>query len=171
MLTTLTKPRAKRFRSISSLGRVYLAGPINGCSYDGATGWREYAKNMLGTFDIEVFSPMRGKSDLAEVECITDAHVTSLDNPMRTIPAVYSRDRFDVMRADVVIFNFAGAQTISTGTIFELAWASLLQTPTVVIRDADTSPLYNHPFIEAATDFRPRSLAEAIQIVLSILEP
>lgn len=37
--------------------RVYLAGPINGCTDDEATGWREQAKRLL--VGCECVDPMR----------------------------------------------------------------------------------------------------------------
>lgn len=36
--------------------KVYLSGPINGCTDDDAKGWREAAKELLP--DCEVFDPM-----------------------------------------------------------------------------------------------------------------
>lgn len=45
--------------------KVYLAGPISGQSYDGATSWREEAKEELSSWsDIIGYSPMRGKTYL-----------------------------------------------------------------------------------------------------------
>lgn len=39
--------------------RVYLAGPINGCTDDEAKGWREYLQDLFRDHgDIEVFDPM-----------------------------------------------------------------------------------------------------------------
>ena len=43
---------------------VYLAGPITGLTYDGATDWRAYAKARLAKFGIQAVSPMRAKEFL-----------------------------------------------------------------------------------------------------------
>ena len=46
---------------------VYLAGPISGCDYEGATDWREYATQELGRYGIKGLSPMRAKEYLKNV--------------------------------------------------------------------------------------------------------
>lgn len=38
--------------------RVYLAGPINGCTDDEAKGWRERVKELVAPLGIEAFDPM-----------------------------------------------------------------------------------------------------------------
>ena len=48
--------------------RVYLAGPIRGCSYDNATDWREYAIKELAKDGIIGVSPMRAKEFLRGIE-------------------------------------------------------------------------------------------------------
>ena len=40
---------------------VYLAGPITGLTYDGATDWRHAVAADLNSVGIKGLSPMRGK--------------------------------------------------------------------------------------------------------------
>ncbi len=46
---------------------VYLAGPIAGCSYAGATDWRDRAQDVLARDGIRGLSPMRAKEYLKGV--------------------------------------------------------------------------------------------------------
>jgi len=41
--------------------KVYLAGPIKGLTYTGATDWRDEAKDALYDIGIAGYSPMRAK--------------------------------------------------------------------------------------------------------------
>jgi hypothetical protein len=43
---------------------VYLAGPITGLTYEGATEWRNVAAEKLDSDKIETLSPLRGKNYL-----------------------------------------------------------------------------------------------------------
>lgn len=47
---------------------VYLAGPISGCSYEGATDWRDHATAVLARDGIKGLSPMRAKEYLKGCE-------------------------------------------------------------------------------------------------------
>src|SRR5260221_181803 len=50
---------------------VYLAGPITGLDYAGATDWRNEAKLQLALEGITGLSPMRGKEYLSAVKEFT----------------------------------------------------------------------------------------------------
>ena len=45
---------------------VYLAGPIMGNDYSGATDWRREAASKLESWGIRAVSPMRGKENLGK---------------------------------------------------------------------------------------------------------
>jgi hypothetical protein len=82
-----------------------LAGPITGCSYEGATDWREYAGKRLAP-EISGLSPMRGKEYLLHLQSISGtgeeyAHFGVLSLPR----GIMTRDRFDCTRCDVLLVN------------------------------------------------------------------
>ena len=64
--------RGEDHRSYTPLGKVYLAGPISGLSYEEARyGWRSEILGMIDG-DIDVLSPMRQEGHLKEVGTIDD---------------------------------------------------------------------------------------------------
>jgi len=92
---------------------VYLAGPITGESYENVVNWREYAIDQLRLSGITGLSPMRGKAYLSDEREIANDY----SDAMSTTKGITTRDRFDCMRADVVLFNFIGVERISIGIV------------------------------------------------------
>ena len=170
---------------------VYLAGPITGLDYAGATDWREFATlhiaNNLspGQFNkatgkifalhtqtgIEVLSPMRAKTALKSVGTFTaDGDAYNGVCLMSSDRGIMTRDRFDSMRCDVLLVNLLGAKKVSIGTVMEIAWADSNRTPIVCAMEPDGNP-HEHGMIKEALGFRVPTLEEAILIVKSILLP
>lgn len=145
--------------------RIYLAGPIAGQSYGDSTEWRESAKNYLADFGIEAFSPMRAKAYLNNGEKLRDGYT---EFPLSTDDAITARDRMDVMRSDLVLFNFPPDLTqVSIGTCIEFGWADAFRKPRVVVLDK----LHDHAMIRNLIDFRANNLSDALEMIVAILKP
>lgn len=142
---------------------VYLAGPITGQSYDGATDWREYAARELFWYGIEVLNPMRGKAYLSKEEMLADSYAEVL----ATVKGITTRDRFDCQRADLVLFNFDGADKVSIGSCIEVGWADAARIPIVVVM-AEGNPHW-HGMIRECAGFIVPTLDEAIDVIARIL--
>lgn len=148
-------------------GKVYLAGPINGLSYDGCTEWREDAQRELARHGIAGMSPMRGKDYLRGETRIQHTYEDTLMSGQRQI---FDRDFHDCTTCDVLLVNLAGAEKVSIGTMFELAWAKQKQTPVVLILP-ENDPWHDHPFVREAASFRVPDLDTALRVVVRILLP
>ncbi|MEO5867253.1 MAG: hypothetical protein ABIS14_12830 [Sphingomonas sp.] len=152
---------------------VYLAGPISGCSYEGATDWRERAMCQLAEAQIKGLSPMRAKEYLKGVggdvgfssTCEEYGHLSPLSGPR----GIMTRDRFDATRCNVLLVNLLGAAKVSVGTVMEIAWADLKRTPIVVAIEADGSNPHEHAMVNEAIGFRCASLDEACDVTKAIL--
>lgn len=149
---------------------VYLAGPISGLNYEGATDWREYAKGELEKSGIKGLSPMRAKDFLKGVEhftkeCVNEGTYGALASPR----GIMTRDRFDATRCDVLLVNLLGAKSVSIGTVMEIAWADAVRTP-IVCAIEPTGNVHEHAMIDQALGYRVSTLEEAIHIVRAILE-
>lgn len=119
--------------------RVYLAGPITGLSYDGATDWRQAMKVSLGTLGIDGFSPLRAKDYLKDETSIDGSpSAYQRKHPLSSPKGIVTRDREDVRRADVVLMNLLGATRVSVGTMIELGWADAFRVPVVVVMEGAT---------------------------------
>ncbi|API59603.1 hypothetical protein BSL82_09990 [Tardibacter chloracetimidivorans] len=153
------------------MNTVYLAGPISGLNYQGATDWRDYAREVLAANGIKGLSPMRGKSALAGLDklghkpedCGHLAHLT----PLATQRGVMTRDRFDATRCDVLLVNFLGATAVSMGTVMEIAWADNCRIPIVCAMELGN--VHEHIMLCEAIGYRVDTLESALDIVVSIL--
>lgn len=155
------------------MNTVYLAGPISGLDFNGATDWREYAVTWLDNRGIKGLSPMRAKEYLAAVEsdvgfsatCEEYGHISPLSSPR----GIMTRDRFDATRCDVLLVNLLGAKKVSVGTVMELAWADLKRTPIVVAIEPDGSNVHEHAMVNEAIGFRFPTLEAALVGVRAVL--
>lgn len=149
---------------------VYLAGPIAGRSGSQACAWREYAQSCLGTLGIRSLSPMRNKHALRFADRIsTDFHDYKDLGHFYTAKGIMARDFGDVQRADALLVNLLGCESVSIGTVMELAWAYQLRKPVVVAMEKEGNPHDRHPMVAEAIPFRVETLADAIDAVAVIL--
>lgn len=72
--------------------RVYLGGPINGCTDEEATGWRESVKPLLGADGIEWIDPMSRDYRGREMEPGIAAEIVN-------------GDKEDIGNCDVLLMN------------------------------------------------------------------
>ena len=147
---------------------VYLAGPIAGLDYLGATNWRDYAEIELARHAIKGLSPMRAKEYLAEFTNFSATCEGYADlSPMSGPRGIMTRDRFDATRCDVLLVNFLGAEKISVGTVMEVAWADLRRTPIVCVMEPGN--IHEHAMLNEAIGFRTSTLDDGLHIVKAIL--
>jgi nucleoside 2-deoxyribosyltransferase len=141
---------------------VYLAGPISGLADARETSWREQFKILLKD-DIRCLSPLRDQIDPTPDYPLTIEKV-------RHGKGSVARDRMDVMRCDLVVANFIGAERVSIGSVGEIFWADAYRKPVIVIIEDDkpTNPHY-HLFILELAAWRFASLPEAAEKVNVIL--
>ncbi len=146
---------------------VYLAGPISGQTLDGCNDWREWVMQKLGP-EIVGLNPLRSKkARLSGVGQISDHYD---DEPLTRLPGIVGRDRFDVMRADMVLVNVLQAQRISLGTVMEVAWADLLRKPVVLVMEPQGNP-HEHGMFTQVVSWRVETLEEAVRVVRAVLLP
>lgn len=147
--------------------KVYLAGPINGKTFEEAATWRDYAARKLRESGIAVYSPLRAKKRLLPTngEPIIRAYE---EHPLTSQSGITTRDRFDVMSCDVVLANFLGATEASCGTAIEFGWADAWRKPVVMVIDGAENPFY-HPMMLEIAGYVVRTLDEGIEVVKRIL--
>jgi nucleoside 2-deoxyribosyltransferase len=144
---------------------VYLAGPITGLDYEGATDWRDLARRHLGDYGITGLSPMRGKSYLLGETSLADEYADR--NPMSTAKGILTRDRWDATRADVLLVNLLGAERVSIGTMVELGWADLARIPVVVVMEPGN--IHDHSFVRGIAGYVVASLDDALRLITTML--
>lgn len=148
---------------------VYMAGPITGLNFKGATDWRHYVADELAKAGIKALSPLRGKEYLASLPILSGhgkeyAHMGVLSSSR----GVMTRDRFDATRCDVLLANLLDYPKVSIGTTMEIAWADQKRTPIVCAMEESGNP-HEHMMINEAIGFRVPTLDEAIHVIKAIL--
>ena len=90
---------------------VYAAGPIKGTTFEHCTTWRKDLQAELSPCGIQIVSPMRFKNMLDQEGRI--GHDFRSDHPLCRGKGIYTRDRFDVSRCDVIFVNLLGTTEVS----------------------------------------------------------
>ena len=142
---------------------LYLAGPITGCSYDGATDWRDYVAKNLPDW-ISPVSPMRGKEYLSEETSIASAYE---DIPLSCQKGITCRDRHGVMNCDMMMVNLLGAEKVSIGSVMEMGWADMIRKPFVLIMEPGN--MHDHPMVKETAGFIVDTLDSGINIAKAVL--
>lgn len=156
---------------------VYLAGPIDGLSYQEGVEWRQAATEKLAAHGIKAASPQRCKDYLTSNEGVTremdfcKQEEEFKDNPMSTSRGILTRDKFDALNCSMLLVNFLGAKRVSIGTVMEIAWAYLQGKPIVVVIEDNDTLHRNHPMLKETFSYVVNDLDDAINIVIGTLEP
>ena len=147
---------------------VYLAGAITGWGYGDATNWREHVRANLNP-GIVGLSPLRAKEYLKNETAIGDSYeqMEGHDTPLSSSRGIMTRDFYDCRKCDMVMANLLGTETVSIGTVMEIAWAYALNKPLVLVLEDNN--IHEHSMIREATGFRVKTIDEAISIVNAVL--
>jgi hypothetical protein len=140
---------------------TYLGGPIRGLSYKEANEWREQVAKRLTDAGVKSLNPMRNKGLIKEVDKISDSFE---DLKGYSAQDLFKRDKFDVKKSDVLLFNFLNRKVSIIGSLFELAWGDLLNKYCVVVVDND-SIYAKHPFIKGCSSITFDNLDEAVDYI------
>src|SRR5438128_1949417 len=136
MITMIDIPLEK---SVTTPIKLYLAGAISGLSWEQATGWRRRAARELALYGIKTFSPLRYKDFLESETSIQDSYP---DFALATPKAIYTRDKWDVSRCDILFVNLLGTTRVSIGTVMEIAWGDMLNKPIIIVAEKDNTHLH-----------------------------
>jgi nucleoside 2-deoxyribosyltransferase len=148
--------------------KVYLAGPISGLNYDGATKWRDDAIAVLADAGIKGLSPMRAKEYLAgEEDLDKNCERYGALNVMSSPRGITTRDRFDATRCDVLFVNLLNADRVSIGTMFEIAWADAARIPVVCVMEPGN--VHEHAMLSEMIGCRVSTVEEGLAIVTAFL--
>ena len=145
--------------------KIYLAGPIEGCSYEECTSWREEFIKLIPK-EIQCLSPMREKTFLQHETKTANCPVDAM---MSSDRGIMTRDCYDCHRADLLVINFLNAKRVSIGTVMELAWAWHAHIPTVVIIEDDN--MHNHCMLNECMSYRVKTLEQAAKAAILTLWP
>jgi len=142
---------------------IYLSGPITGCSYEECNDWRAEAKKTLEEVGYRCYSPMRGKEAFKHIRSFAPHGYDGVASNKR----IFSRDSFDVHRADILLVNLVGAKQISIGTMFEMAWGH--KAGKFVLTVMEESNPHDHAFVREASSMIVDELKQAVDYLKHVL--
>lgn len=127
---------------------IYLAGKMQGLSYEEMTGWRIRAKKLLNQHDLMVFDP------------------TVNDPPDSR--SIVTTNKLKIVNSRVVLAEM-NHKNISIGTVGEIVFAAELGIPVVVW---GTIPwILNHPWISEHVVAKFRNVDTAVNYIITVLLP
>jgi nucleoside 2-deoxyribosyltransferase len=111
---------------------VYLAGPIEGLTYEQANNWRDTSSTFLEGCDIDVLNPCR--------------RVSFVDSLVRDADArIWKCDLQDISYSSVILVNLSDSLPgRKWGTVAEVAHAHTKNKIIIVLQDKGQ---FHHPFI------------------------
>lgn len=143
---------------------VYCAGPMTGLSYDEVFARYEHIRAALGPH-FRVLHPMIGKDFLRNME--GPMKPTGYDH-IASDQAIYNRDQWMVRQCDILFVDLRpGKGRVSIGTMFEMAWASILGKHVVLVIDEDWD-VYDHAFVRMAQHATFHDIDEATAYMAKI---
>jgi len=144
---------------------IYLAGPIDGLSYDEATDWRKDVIKELEKEEIIGLSPMRCKYFLKGCSKLTDK---ISDNALTSDSGITTRDLWDIERSDAVLFNLLNAKKVSIGTMIEYGAAGILNK--LIIRVMEKGNIHEHAMVRRLSAYHVDTLDKGIRIAKSLFD-
>lgn len=127
--------------------KIYLAGPVTHVGIEKAKRWRESVSGSLKDVGIGVLNPTRHgllNDDIITIRC-----------------------KQDVKDCDALLVNFLGAEKLSIGTITEIAWAVILDKPTVLVINEDYD--WDYGIFTAITPIRVPTLTQGVEAIWSLV--
>lgn len=134
---------------------VYLAGPMEDCSVDHMTGWRNKATQVLEMADIQVLDPTRRVSFHDQLA----VNLRDVTKTMNTCKRIFKQDLQDIASSRVVLADVRRSSGRGTGTSMELMFAHMKNK--IIILWAEEGD-FIHPFYEAMATEKHFNLQDAI---------
>ena len=141
--------------------KVYLAGSIEGLTYEEAFGWRNRAEEILKAHGKKVYNPGKHVSSEMKGQVITRESVEKFSKLSPNFDKeLYFQDLEHIKESNIILVSLSKG---STGTIFELGYAK--RAGTLIVGFSADPYLLQHPFIKYSVDVVYKKEHEAIYYV------
>lgn len=144
--------------------KVYLVGPISGCTYKEAAGWRSTVTKAIEFYGYSVFNPMTGKDHLKDEDKIILSYE---DHLMSKGDHIFQADLHRVRHSDILFCNFQDLKGYTIGSFFELGYGYALNKAIIVV--ATDKMIVEHPFIKNSALVAP-SIDTGVEILKKLVK-
>lgn len=145
--------------------KIYLVHPISGMTADEVFDYYTKTSKELTDQGYDVLTPMFGKENL---RCEKEFRASGYKSPCTTNHAIFNRDKWMVMQADIIYANFLNAKQVSIGSMMELAWASD-HGKHVIVSMQDENP-HAHAFVYEASNIVYNNHEDVIEYLTKIIK-
>lgn len=137
---------------------VYLAGPMEDCSREHMTSWRESAGIDLAYAGINTLDPTRRVSFHDQLS----ENLQDVTKTMNVCKRIFKQDLHDIAQSRVVLADVRRNSGRGTGTAMELMFAHMKNK--IIILWANEGDLA-HPFLESMATEKHYTLEDAVEAV------
>jgi len=137
---------------------VYLAGPMEDCSVEVMTRWRQAATDNLLHSDIQTLDPTRRISFHDELT----KNLQDVTKTMNACKRIFKQDLQDIANSKVVLADVRRNSGRGTGTSMELMFAHTKNKIIILWAQEDD---FIHPFYEAMATEKHYSFYDAVDAV------
>jgi len=145
--------------NLETKGFTYVAGPMEDCSKEHMTGWRDKVSEQLGASNIPVLDPTRRVSFHDQIADLQDEAKSR-----NTCQRIFKQDMQDIANSRVVLADVRRVSGRGTGTSMELMFAHTKNKIIILVADKED---FIHPFYESMYTEKHFSFEEAIEAVRS----
>lgn len=146
--------------------KVYLAGPVTGCTYEGCTEWRDGVKAKLEQYEYRCISPMRGKKWLKGEGVIKPTGYKAPEHMISSDHNIRCRDKRDVDDCDILLINLQDAYIASLGSVMELERGACKGKYCIVVMEENN--LHRHAFVHDAASVIFPTLELAVEYLINV---
>jgi hypothetical protein len=108
---------------------------------------------------------MRGKEHLEGVQSLSPMGGTG--NPLSTPQAITTRDRFDIMRSDLIFANLLGMTDKSVGCSVEFGQSDILRKPIICCIEPEGN-VHEHAILSSLIGWRCETLESGIAVLRAV---
>jgi len=142
--------------------KVYAAHPITGLSGDEVLDYYSAIMDRLSGVAF-VLCPMTGKGYLSGEKSLA---ATGYVGPLANDHAIFSRDKWMVSQADIILCDLSGAEKVSIGCVMEIALANSFGKNVVLVMEKGNP--HNHSFVKEASTVIYETLDEALKYIKAL---
>jgi len=144
---------------------IYAVHPISGRSADDVFNYYQRTQETLTNYGFNVFVPLYGKNNL---RCEKEFKASDYRSPVSCNHAIFNRDKWMVLQADIIYANFLGTPLVSIGSMMELAWASDHNKHIIVTMEEDN--IHRHAFVLEAAHIVVTTEMDALDYLKKLVE-
>ncbi len=145
--------------------KVYLAGKIEGITYEEAFDWRNEAEDILVRAGKDVYNPGRHVPKEMKGQIITRENVEQFRKLSPNFSKeLYYQDLEHLKESQVILVNLGWRSM--TGTLFELGYGR--RGGTMVVGFSADPYLIQHPFVRYSIDILYDSFKPALKYIIEL---